>query len=174
MKHHHRDLSALNHPRIAEQINRHTQEIGECLEWTAHMRGSTPQMRVTMPDGSHLTVYVRRVQWMLVHGADPGKRLISTACDNPRCLRHLKVVTKAQASQKGNLQGRALRRLKATAARRRRSILTEDMVREIRESAESNVAIARRIGCHHSTVAAARSGRTWRTTGLFSQLWGSP
>ena len=167
------DLSGLKLPRIAEQISRHVQEVGECLEWTGYLRGTQPQMRVTMPDGRHLAVYVRRVQWVFVHGCDPGKRLISTSCDNPRCIRHLKAITKAQASKKGNLTGRALRRLKATAARRRRGVLTEEVVREIRSSPESNVAIAQRLGCHQSTVAAARCGRTWRTSGVFSQLWGS-
>ncbi len=173
MKPHHLNLSGLGVPRIAEQISRHVQEVGDCLEWTGYMRGAQPQMRVTMPDGSHRAVYVRRVQWVLVHGSDPGRRLISTSCGNSQCIRHLKAITKAQASQKGNLSGRALRRLKTTAARRRRSILTEELVSEIRSSPESNVAIAQRLGCHQSTVAAARSGKTWRTSGVFSQLWGS-
>lgn len=39
--------------------------------------------------------------------------------------------------------------------------LTEDDIRFIRESAESNVKIGRVLGVHHSTVARVRTGERW-------------
>lgn len=169
-----KSLTKIDLTGAQRSIARHTVEVGECLEWTAYSRGATPQMRVSLGDGTSAGMYVRRVQWTLSRGTDPGKLLITTRCGNPRCVRpeHLKAISMTENGRRcAKRENGTLRRsLCIQAAAQRNAKLTPEAVREIKDSSEPGTAIAARLGVHQSTVNNVRRGRTWRESGPFAQM----
>ena len=95
-------------------------------------------------NGKLLTVH--RVRFEEKYGLIPPGLDLDHLCRVRACVNpdHLEPVTNAENNRRG---------IKAK--------LTPDLVREIRESGESARSISRRLGISHTTVAAARRGKSW-------------
>lgn len=103
-----------------------------------------------------------RVVWVLVYGEIPeGMDVLHIVCDNPPCVNpdHLKLGTRAENN--ADRAGKGRNDCKA-GERNPRVKLTEEQVRAIRASTDTQRAWAERLGVSPSTVQAVRSGRNWR------------
>lgn len=130
-----------------------TREVGGCLEWAGHTSlGKWPQIRV---EGKLYPV--RRLVWQLVRGATRSDLWITNKCNNPLCVNpdHLIAHTRGKAMT-GNTRP-AAHRAKIAAAKRAKSALTMEMVREIRSSDDSNPDLAARYGISASYVSHLRN-----------------
>ncbi|MDE2103898.1 MAG: hypothetical protein KGL39_42070 [Patescibacteria group bacterium] len=63
-----KSLTKIDLTGAKRSIARHTVEVGDCVEWTAYSRGATPQMRVSLGDGTSAGMYVRRAQSLNIKG----------------------------------------------------------------------------------------------------------
>jgi len=119
-------------------------------------------------DGDYGSVYVagksqraHRLSYEIAYGRIPDGLLVRHKCDTPACVRpdHLELGTHADNSRDRTIRGRV-----PVGTMMSHSKLTDDLVREIRAAPPSvtSVELARRLGCTHQTVWAARTGRTWR------------
>jgi hypothetical protein len=82
------------------------------------------------------------------------------SCDNPGCVNpgHLRWGTRAENTADRVSRGRTHRAFGETAAM---AVLTEGIVREIRESSERSSVLSRRLGVAESTVGRVRHRKTW-------------
>lgn len=132
-----------------------TRESGDCLEWAGYaVEGKFPQIRVNWK------LYpVRRLVWQLVRGPAKPEQWIGTTCENPLCVNpdHLVARTRSKAL-KGNTHA-VMHKLKIAQTRRKGSYVTQEMVREIRSSNETNIALAKRLGMTHDYVSKIRLGK---------------
>ena len=102
-----------------------------------------------------------RVSYELSKGEIPEGMVVCHSCDNPPCVNpnHLFLGT-VQANNRD--MDRKGRRNVARGSDRRGSKLTDDLVREIRASHESNRELAARFDLHMNTIYNVRIRRTWR------------
>lgn len=113
-------------------------------------------------------VYAHRLSWELHNGPIPDGMSVCHRCDNPPCVNpaHLWLGSHGDNLRDMATKGRqGLHLAPAKAVRgeaHHRSVLTDDMVREIRASSESAHALSRRLGVSRPTVARVRQGRTWK------------
>ncbi len=104
-----------------------------------------------------------RVAWFLKHGSFPTAPMeVLHACDHRPCVLHLFEGTNtdnaADKVQKGRQRG-------APGAANGSAKLNDALVREIRAAhaaGETNVALGRRHGVHHSMIARIVNGLAWR------------
>lgn len=131
-----------------------------CLLWTGSMSGSKPTAR---HNGSNCNV--RHLFWNLTH---PTKQLgpqqiLRITCHDKRCLIHMSRTTRAGLMQRtatllrGNVSAIAAR----TAARRRRSPLTAEIVDQIRQDQRTVDQIAAHYGICRRTTQRIRKMETW-------------
>lgn len=111
--------------------------------------------------GRHVGAH--RFSYEMHHGPIPDGMVVMHKCDTPRCVNpaHLTVGTPKQNTQdmiRKNRHGRVAPIGEASPF----AVLTEEAVRAIRASSETNRALARRYGVGFTTVRSARSGKTWR------------
>ncbi len=123
-----------------------------------------PQVSMRTPDGRK-TVLVRRLVWALVHpDCKPGANLWAYAgCENERCVHpdHVRLRSRSSAMKKAVRSPVANAKMAAT--KRAKSKLSQDVIRnDVLASEESNVAVAARLGCHHSHIAKIRNGELRR------------
>lgn len=151
--------------RSLDAIHANCIEEGECWLWQGALsHGTTPTMRIT---GTRSQASVRRavleLQGINVEGRKAFPVCGNDACVSPACV---KPMTSAEmlsrvAERSGYAQNIA-RNSKIAAGKRKHSPLTPELVDEIRSSAESGHAIARRLSLSQSTVQAIRAHDTWR------------
>lgn len=142
-----------------DRILGRTREVGGCLEWAGHAsEGKFPQIRV---EGKLYPV--RRLVWMATRGATRSDLWVSNSCGNPLCVNpdHLIARTRGTAMQ-GAIRPIA-HRVKISNAKRSKSVLTMEMVREIRASNETNPVLGARYGIEPGYVSRLRRGTTvWK------------
>lgn len=159
-----------------------------CWEWLGYRQPNG----YGMISQSHTSqVYAHRVAWVIKYGPIPEDMCVLHRCDNPSCVRpdHLFLGTRAENHQDMVKKGRMRRgdahpsridpsyllRGDKHPARTRNgdyllrgekhpsAKLTEDQVREIRASSESNADLARKFGVQRKYVWALRRGKNWRS-----------
>jgi hypothetical protein len=150
-----------------------------CWPWTgSRLKGSGYGL---IGEGGHRGRVLRanRVAYELANGPIPSGLEVRHACDNPPCVnpKHLVLGTHAQnmadmakrgrSARWGKVRGEQhpLRRNPELAARGERTAaakLTEQSVREIRASSESNMKLARKYGVNKRAIQFVRQGKTWR------------
>ncbi len=103
--------------------------------------------------------YVHRLAYEKANGAIPAGAMVCHKCDTRLCCEptHLFAGSAADNSADAVRKGRMHPGEKNYNAK-----LTDDSVRAIRASSESNKALAARYGVNQSEVSRVRSGKAWR------------
>lgn len=149
-----------------DDIKARCEEVGECWEWQGSYTTSGSPMLYHR--GERTTV--RKVVYAIKHGRElPDGHVASNCCRNPRCVRdeHVRGITKAQMLESSRANtNQQLRAARIAATKRRTDAkLTDEQVQMVRESSETNLALADQLGVHHSLLSAIRNGRKWREFG---------
>lgn len=110
------------------------------------------------------TMLAHRRSYELHCGPIPKGALVCHRCDTPACVNPAHLYAGTDADNSRDKIGRGRDR-KAAGERNVNAKLTSAVVLEIRASREPTSKIAARLGLDHSTVWAARTGRTWRHLG---------
>lgn len=133
--------------------------MSECIEWQG-AKDANGYGRLTLQQRQ---LYAHRWTWEQAFGAIPEGLCVCHHCDNPSCINldHLFVGTHADnmadRQQKGRSRGGG-----AHGAAQHLAKLTDDQVREIRESTESQTALAKRYGVSQGTISNIVLRKTWR------------
>jgi hypothetical protein len=102
-----------------------------------------------------------RASWAVANASNPGLGFVMHKCDTPACVNpdHLKL-----GDHKANMRDMEAKGRKASTAgdAHGKAVLTEEVVRHIRGTAESHASIARRYGLSPQAVSNARNGKTWK------------
>jgi hypothetical protein len=108
-------------------------------------------------DGKYLLAH--RVAWELAFGPIPDGMRVCHKCDCPPCINpaHLFLGTDADNQADCAAKGRARR-----GASNGRAVLTEDDVRAIRLSSDTQEILAAMYGVHQGTISDAKTGKRWR------------
>lgn len=140
-----------------------------CWTWTS-ARNKSGHGRFAVWRHNHMTnLYAHRVSWQIHFGMIPDGLYICHRCDNPPCVRpdHLFMGTQTDNMHDAARKGRTAAPASANplryprGARHWNARLSEDQVRSIRASQESNRTLARRFGVSEGTVRRARSHEGW-------------
>jgi hypothetical protein len=136
-----------------------------CMVWggTTNPSGA-PTATPKRENGRKPTLQLRRIAWQERHGEIPEGMLVTYSCKNPRCLRHLELVTKAEVVRRQwqKTDARAKLTAGATRASRKRAKLDMDRAREIRNSNETLEVIAARMGISVALASQVRRGERWK------------
>ncbi len=130
----------------------------ECWPWTGSIRDhGYGQMYV---NGSLITSH-RLAHFFHSREALPSSVVIRHKCDNPRCVNpsHLVPGTQADNVRDRVERGRSRGGYGETS---KLAKLTDEAVRYIRASDESNGALAKRFGVSYGTIWFVRKGRNWK------------
>ena len=157
-------------------------EITGCKLW----RGCTDKYgpRIYAPDmrfgGQLKTQYDRRAVWQLVNSRPlpRGWRVFGT-CGNPACLEyeHMQASTTAERGRKvaesGRQKGLMTRIVANRKIARKQTVLTPELIAEIRSSPETGLQLAARLGIGRSTISKARRHHftSVEPTGFFTGLF---
>jgi hypothetical protein len=158
-----------------DEIKAHCHEIGECWEWKTNARTDRARRHPMIGKGT----LVRRVAYEHVYGQVPADISLAPKCGNPYCINpaHQKRLTFSQQSALGGCFS-PTRAANVAKTRRARGLnkLTPELVAEIRASAESERAIAKRLSLDKTTISYIRTRKTWKEYGAdnpFAQLLAS-
>jgi len=147
-----------------DDIKARCEEVGDCLEWQGSYTTSGSPM--LYHDGERTTV--RKVVYALKHGRQlPDGHVASNCCCNPRCVSedHVRGITKTKMLERTRANtNHELRAARIAATKRRNEAkLTPEQVQMVRDSQETNLALAAQLGVHHSLLSAIRNGKAWRS-----------
>lgn len=133
-----------------------TEEWGDCILWTGYCsKKNQPKFRAQM---------VRRMVWEANNGPIPDGMLVSTRCNNPKCVSCLKLTTKAAITRKAMANPATKLKRRASGARFARPVLgkiTMEIAREIRLSEKTGKEWAKELGVSKALVSHVRCGRSW-------------
>lgn len=141
-----------------EFIHSRCKEDGGCQIWQGSTNGSGhPKMHDRT---------CRRVVWELVKGPLPKGKLVTTSCDDVRCLNpeHLKLTTKSEVSKASNARHSTKLKRAAASARTNRAKLgkiTMDTARMIRASDRLGIDLAKELNVSPSLISHVRRGASW-------------
>jgi hypothetical protein len=127
----------------------------ECWQWTgAKVPGGYGSLYIGMrrKTGAH------QYSWMIHNGGQYPKQWVLHSCDNPSCVNpnHLRLGTPKENTADSRQRGRIAR-----DERHGNSKLTIEIVREIKNSPERSVDIAKRLGLDLRQISKIRTGRNW-------------
>ncbi len=129
-----------------------------CWLWTA---AKSPRGYGMIGAGGRLdgTLRAHRVSWILHRGEIPEGKEVCHQCDTPLCVNpdHLFLGSHEENMHDAVKKGRTSRGEQRPSAK-----LTEDQVREIRASTETQTEIAIRYGICQQHISDVKSGRKWR------------
>ena len=140
-----------------------------CLVWRRHCgQGRYPAAKIA---GRHW--YVRRLLWTLTRGRSvPKGKDVAPSCDNELCVHPDHLVLRTPSARTGGVPKSAQHRAATALAMRKRFHLSDEVMRDIRESDESAAAIDRRHGLFTGHAAQIRRGRVRRDlSSPFAGLW---
>lgn len=130
----------------------------ECWLWLGGLNRPGGYGRIgTHRDGQKLA---HRKAYELTHGAIPDGMSVMHKCDTPRCCNpdHLQVGTHTDNMRDMALKGRN----KYAPTNRKLRRFTDDAVRDIRSSSETQDQLARRYGVPRSTIASVCQRRCYK------------
>lgn len=127
-----------------------------CWEWICYR----------LPNGSGRTRYLgrntltHRLAWTLRRGPIPAGLHIRHKCENPSCCnpRHLALRAAKQNHDDARAKDRLGAGISASSPHRRRRLLTDRQVEEIRTTVTPCAELARRFGCTYTNVYMIRRG----------------
>lgn len=133
----------------------------ECWGWTG-AKADKGYGHLTSGGENGPNVGAHRLSWEIHFGEIPGGLLVCHHCDNPPCTnpRHLFLGTVADNSQDSVRKGRN-RNPSFPGQTHPNSKLTDENIRDIRASEETNASLGRRLRVTAAAVAKARYGKNW-------------
>jgi hypothetical protein len=143
----------------AEKVRMFTKRSSGCWTWTANK--NLKGYGLISANGRRYLAH--RLAYELECGPIPEGASVLHRCDNPACVRpsHLWLGTIAENNADMAAKGRA-RNTPRSGAANGLAKLTDDVVREIRNSTDYLWVLANRYGVTESTVSSVRTGKTWR------------
>lgn len=158
-------------PFDMDYLRQRAVECGDCLEWQrAFVHGRYPVVTLRIRDETgqrkQRQFYVRHLVYEIKHKVPAPKgrqHVISTSCENDRCIapKHVVVKTKAELSQRAKLRGLygSLEfRARLAAGVRHRRKLSDEAVEDIRTSPETLVKMAAKYGVSRRYAGMVRRG----------------
>jgi len=156
---------------------------GDCWNWQGARQscGSTPTMNVRNPaTGKRQVMSVRRAILLEKHQGNHGflkNKLATYNCMNPDCVNpdHTHAVTRAslqtRLAEEFGYHRNPLRNKKLSEIMRAKSVLTPDLVEQIRADESTQKDIARRFGVSQAAISKIKRGSTWKShANPFAQL----
>jgi hypothetical protein len=145
-------------PTIAERLERHTRQEGECRVWTgARDGGGYGKIKV---DGSFLRVH--RLVWVETNGPIPAGLFVCHKCDVPTCINPAHLWLGPPAANTADMWAKGRGRSRASKGRANgQAKLTDDQVRAIRAAAGTQKVIAAQYGVNQTRVSQIRLGKSW-------------
>lgn len=106
-------------------------------------------------------ILAHRAAWVAANGAIPLGEEVCHRCDNRACLRieHLFIATHAENMRDAKEKGRAAG---CPGIKNKKAKLTEDAVRQIRESSESGSVLGRRFNISHVMASRIKRRAAWK------------
>lgn len=104
-----------------------------------------------------------RVSWMLANESKiPAGMFVIHSCDNPKCVnpKHLSIGTPRDNTRDMISKGRK-KVVAPVGTGNGKSVLNEEIVKQIRQSNDSHASLARKFGVSPNCVRGVRTGRTW-------------
>lgn len=155
------NLAGIVNERFADRFWAKVDPTGECWEWMAH-RNNHGYGQFTVQKGVFYTAH--NVSYALTHGPIPAGMNICHRCDNPPCVNpdHLFIGTQSDNAHDMFAKGRAIR---TRGTDRHNAVLTEDVVRAIRNAGRYRGLIkdlSSEYGVSTTTIRAVRTGKKWR------------
>lgn len=148
---------------VLAYVRAHSVDVGECWEWQGGMtRGTTPSAR--FPGPVKLPNSVRKAVLLATLKIALGKRYARAKCNNFRCVKPDHVIAvplhniRREAAARTGYGQNIARRAAISRSKRSQSLLTNEMLQEIRASQESNKQLAARLGFSVRTIRIARNG----------------
>lgn len=130
-----------------------------CIEWTgAKTSAGYGQRRI-----KGKLYYTHRLSYEQNIGPIPEGCVVRHKCDNPPCFNpeHLDIGTQKDNMQDMHKRGRAVN-VAPQGVKQHLAKLTDDIVRQIRDSTLGSTLLGRQLGVSKSTILRVRSGKTWR------------
>lgn len=149
---------------LQEHVKSKTEECGQCWDWTGAVQthGNTPTMRHNGKVGS-----VRRFLAMEL-GKNVDGKIVTHKCGNPACVNpdHIAVMPRGdlqrRISKTMNYKTNTVRMKRISDKSRENAKLNEEMVKEIRQSCQTQRLIAKAYGVTQATISCIKTGRTWK------------
>lgn len=137
-------------------------EPDKCWEWTA-FRSKKGYGRLQSIDSNGGSSAAHRFSYELHNGPIPDGLIVMHKCDNPPCCNpsHLQVGTHKENTHDMMRKGRG-NWVGSKGSKNGNSILTEEIVLEIKYGKEMGSVLAKRHGVSQSTISAIRKGRIWK------------
>jgi hypothetical protein len=134
-----------------------TTEEGDCLLWDGYAaEGKFPQWRI---DGKLHAV--RRLVWELTRGPLGRGIQVGVNCRCDLCVHPDHLVARTKAKAMAHVPLSPDRRLRIAMARRAKSSLSIDLVRQIRASTEPGNVLEQRHGLQTGYASRIRLGKVW-------------
>lgn len=149
------------------KVKKNVIECGDCWDWQGYCSQSGVPMMCM--NGEHMPV--RRALMGREQLEALGRGIVVTVnCNNQKCVcpDHLEVLTRTQFLARNSLRTNHQMRLAKIAAAQRAgpgAKLNFDLVAEILQSDETNIALAQRLGCDHTLISLVRRGKAWKQYG---------
>lgn len=142
-------------------------ECGDCWDW----QGSFNQSGVPMfyAAGQKTTVRRAMLDRQFLSTLAPLD-VLTVNCGNPKCVcpAHIEILSRGKFLKRNNLRTNHQLRLAKIAEVHRSgpgAKLNWDLVAEILQSDETNIALAARMGCDHTLISLVRHGKAWKQYG---------
>lgn len=152
--------------KVYQTIRGHISQVPTetgCLEWLGYCDKDGYGLKSFYLDGRYKTFRSHRLAYQSIHGDIPEGLVVRHTCDNPSCCNpdHLTIGTHRENIQDKLDRGRAAGG-RNTGAKNPNSKLTEQHVREIRSSAESNKRLAAQYGVSNVLIGLVKRNLIWR------------
>lgn len=144
---------------LLERIKARSVKRGDCIEWT----GYTNYLGYGKLTFHNQLLSAHRAAFIANGGVIPDGMFVCHKCDNRKCVNpeHLFVGTRQDNIKDMVNKGRN-KRGDTKGSKHWNASLTEDDVRTIRSSNESNVELAKRYGTSNKNISAVRHRHIWK------------
>lgn len=148
----------------ADYIAARCEEVGECWEWQGALSSGGP----IFGRNGVANISVRRL--IVDHRGQPRstRHVVTTTCNNPRCVNPAHVVVRPKAyaiaraaATTGAWQNPARRQRIATWARAAKAVITPEQAADIRLAPGKQTDIAAQYGISKQTVSQIKRGANW-------------
>ncbi len=130
----------------------------KCWLWNGYIDKTTGYGKSTLTVNHSTLKYAHQVAYYLGHEKWPELWVLHS-CDNRKCINpnHLR-----EGTHRENTDDMIMRQRQATGERHGNAVLSNEQVRDIRQSSRSHKELALELGVAYSVIWTARTGHTYR------------